>query len=145
MAQLPISSITATGREERIDDNFTELYAVASPLSGSWTAFTPTVTSGTGTLTSVSGAGRYMQVGKTVFIYARVDVTTNGTGATDIRFTPPVTAVGLYYMLAGRDHSNGLMQQVRINNTFVQINNYDGTYPGHDGAILTFSGVYEAA
>jgi hypothetical protein len=33
MAQLPISSITTTGREQRIDDNFTELYSSVDTAS----------------------------------------------------------------------------------------------------------------
>ncbi len=125
-----------------------DLAAVAvSGLAAAWTAYTPTVVSGTGTLTSVAATGRYVKVGKIVFVEIDILITTNGTGATYVDATLPFTAANNYYILAGRERTiTGKMLQGQINNNaHVPIFAYDNSYPGGDGRDLVVSGIYEAA
>lgn len=112
-----------------------------------WTTYTPTVTSGTGALTTVSATGRYKTIGKTVFIAVTVTITTNGTGATNIRATLPNTAASGTYVLSGRENAiSGKMLQGLIlpSVTVITLFNYDNTYPGANGASIVLSGVYES-
>lgn len=57
-----------------------------------WTTYTPTVTAGTGTATTVSATGRYKQIGKTVIVQASVTVTSVGTAASNMQISVPITA-----------------------------------------------------
>ncbi len=88
-----------------------------------------------------------MQVGKIVFIQIRIVITTNGTGATYIDATLPVTPTTETFVLPGRAALvSGKMLQGFINNSaHIAIYNYDNSYPAVDGESLTVSGIYEAA
>lgn len=130
-------------------DIATNTSAIAA-MQAAWTAYTPTISSTTGTITTASGSGRYLAIGKTVFITVSITVTTNGTGATAVRATLPVNAKNsLNHTLVGRENSaTGKMLQARIltgANTVMDVLNYDNTYPGVDGALFNITGVYEAA
>ncbi len=127
------------------------LAAVAvSGIAAAWTAYTPTITAGTGTFTSVSATGRYLAVGKVIFFQIAITITTNNTAATYVLATLPATAVtGIVSPVAGRENAltAKMLQGVigGVSTTTVAIQNYDGTYPGANGAILDISGCYEAA
>jgi hypothetical protein len=121
-----------------------DLDAVASSgLAAAWTAYTPTVTAGSGAFTTVSGAGRYLVIGKTTLISVTVTITTNGTAAGYVHATLPNTPQGSV-QLTGRESAAGKALQTRAGggSTF-DILNYDGTYPGASGAVLVVSGIYE--
>jgi hypothetical protein len=64
--------------------------------AGTYTSFTPTVTAGSGTFTTVSATSRYLIVGKMCHWYGRVTITTVGTASGGIILTIPVNryAVG---------------------------------------------------
>lgn len=67
---------------------FSSRYA---PLPGAWTAYTPTVTAGNGTITTLGTCtGRYVQLGKLVIGTFDLAVTTKGTAAGAVQFTLPV-------------------------------------------------------
>lgn len=113
-----------------------------------WTTYTPSVTSGTGTFTTlgaVSGASKC--IGKTCFIRINIPITTNGTAATDVRATLPGGMTGAaQFVLNGREKniSGKQLQGLIVGaGTNVTIFNYDGTYPGASGAELVLSGVIE--
>jgi hypothetical protein len=55
--------------------------SLASSITAAWTAFTPTVTSGTGTITSYTSSGQYMIIGKALHIVITITITAAGTGA----------------------------------------------------------------
>lgn len=116
-------------------------------LSPTWTVFTPTVTAFTGAFTTVSGAGRYQQIGKTVFVTLTVTITTNGTAAAYVVATLPVAvSASAKAVLNGLVVSNGSQVWGRINGTTsVLIGRYDNAYPGADGIVIDISGFYEAA
>lgn len=113
-----------------------------------WTTYTPTVSAGSGSITTSSATGRYMKIGKIVNIEIQVTITTNGTGATSIIVGLPFTSASFPYILAGRETGvSGKMLQGRITSatSIVDIFNYDNTYPAVDGSIIIISGVYESA
>ena len=58
--------------------------------AGTYTTFTPTVTAGSGTFTTVSATSRYMLVGKMCHWYGRVTITTVGTASGGVVLTLPV-------------------------------------------------------
>jgi hypothetical protein len=113
-----------------------------------WTSWTPTITAGSGTITSTTiNYAKYIQIGKLVFLKFNITITNNGTGASDVKMSLPVTAIsGDLSVGAGRNISNGNMLQVRTTTTTeLSINKYDNTYPVATGQGLVGSVVYEAA
>jgi hypothetical protein len=127
---------------QAIDDN-----ALLETLGGAWTAFTSTITAGSGTFTSVSGAGRYLVIGKTVFFTLTIGITTNGSAATYISFTLPTGTAVAYSIGAARElNSTGFLGAVTIPpGTSGLIHQYDNTYIGGTGRAIVASGTYEIA
>jgi hypothetical protein len=127
--------------------------AVESFLLGTsgnaFTAWTPTVSSSAGSITTKSGSGVYTQVGKTVHLRAVLSIITNGTGSGSISFTLPVTAIDTFAAVgAGRENNvTGKMLQVYLagSTTLASVVNYDNTYPAGNGYSLLVSLTYEAA
>lgn len=119
-------------------------------IGAAWTPYTPVCTSSIGTITTVSAAGRYLQVGKTVHISVTITVTTAGSGA-GVLFVPlPVNArSGVAQSLAGSETAAlGVAAQAAIttgNNTRVSVVKYDATTLIVNSAVIAISGVYEAA
>jgi hypothetical protein len=115
-----------------------------------WTTWTPTVTSTTGTITTVGTVtAKYRLEPKTVFFIVSADITTNGTGATAINITlPPIlggnangnqSCSGREYGTTGKQLVGAILNGTQgINVTF-----YDGTYPGANGHIIQIQGFYE--
>ncbi len=120
-----------------------DLAAVAaSGLAAAWTTYTPTVTAGTGTLTTVdSKAGRTLKVGRLVLYRVAATITTNGTGATSIIFSLPYTAAAFNFYGVGKGSALAL---VASGAATVVVKKYDGTYPAADGTVIEASGFYEA-
>jgi hypothetical protein len=115
---------------------------------GVYQAWTPTVTSSSGTITTLGTVtARYCQVGKLVFVSLSIAITTNGTGAGNITVTLPATA-GSAGQISGREKAvsgkavGGIIEAGAAVMTFQF---YDATYPGANGSVFVFSGVYEAA
>lgn len=115
-----------------------------------WAAFTPTITSQTGSITAYTiNSCAFKQIGKTVFYRYDFTITTNGTGAAHVLATVPVTPVGKFTISGDEFANTGKMigggYGSVANPTGLSIAFYDGTYPGANGNNLVFSGVYEAA
>ncbi len=112
-----------------------------------WSTYTPTITTGSGTITTLGTVtGRYKQLGKVVVLQLVIPITTNGTGAGDVRATVPVAIQQRNYG-TGKDVGVSSKQLNVIANpatTLIQITNYDNTYPGANGAQLEATVVYEA-
>jgi hypothetical protein len=122
--------------------------AASSGLASAWTAYTPTITAVAGTITTVSATGRYLQLGKIVFVQVKITITTNGSGATAVKASLPVACnTSNLYIISGRENALvGKMLQGEISTASgIRICNYDNTYPGADGNVLIMTGVYEAA
>jgi len=117
---------------------------LATPAA--WTANSPTITSGTGSLTTVSAAGRYIQIGKIVHFSCVITLTNNGTGGAYLILPLPVTAAGTGYVGHGSDTSVDKTLNVKFaNSSTTVILLYDGTYPGVTGHSYTVSITYEAS
>ena len=125
---------------------------LAAPGTGfpttAWTAYTPALAAGAGTLTSAAATGRFIQAGKAVFFSIRIAITTNGTAASFITATLPVTAFAASQVLSGYHEINTeVMSAVILSGTpsVVTVRNSAGEYPGANGAAFVISGTYEAA
>jgi hypothetical protein len=112
---------------------------------GAWTAYTPSLTPGTGAFASASATGKFLQLGKTVHFQAVIAITTNGTAATNIAVTLPTTANGDAAAVSRQTSAGNNTGSGRISGgtTTCTLRNYDGTYPGADGMGIVVSGVYE--
>jgi hypothetical protein len=110
-----------------------------------WTGYTPTITAGSGTFTSVSATGAYCTIGKVTFFTITVTITTNGTAAGYVQATLPNTVATLATVAGREDAATGAMVQAKLTNgtATARIFKYDNNYPGVDGAIITISGQYE--
>ncbi len=105
--------------------------------------WTPTVTAITGTFTTVSATGKYTKVGNVWLLRIVINVTTNGTAATAVQATLPVTATETT-ALAGRESNVkgfALAADIASGASVVTIVNYDNTYPAANGYKLTVSGI----
>lgn len=116
-----------------------------------WTAYTPSLSCGTGSLTSATASGRYKQIGKTVFVQITISVTTNGTCGTYVISSVPVTSAAAttntFWTLTGRERAvtrNMLQGEVFNGSNTVVIFNYNNSFASADGALLNLTGVYEA-
>ena len=113
--------------------------------TGSWT---PVVTSGTGTITTVGAvSGLYVKIGKIVILSYDVAITTNGTGATRIVINGvPFIASGNTSGYGLELNSTGYSTQVRISNgaSLLSVYYYNATYPGGDGTRNTGTIIYQA-
>lgn len=93
--------------------------------------WTPTVTASSGTFTTVSGAGRYLLVGKLFIWSASVTITTVGTAAGYLQFTLPVTAQASTGFIGSGRSTASTMCQVYLNTTTqARVARYD------DGSII---------
>lgn len=120
----------------------------AGTLSSAWTAYTPTITAGSGTFTTVSAAGVYQQIGKVVHFQMTITITSVGTAATYVASTLPVTAKASGFNFVGREMNvtgAGLLGNL-VSTTQLRIRKLsDDTFHGGNGYSLTMSGTYEAA
>lgn len=117
-------------------------------LGAAWTRYTPVITTGAGTITSVSASGRYRKTGRTVFVTIDITITTNGTGSSSVAATLPAVAGPAAAIAVGRETAVGgkmLQGLIGASGQSMVILNYDNTYPGGNGYRLIMSGVYEAA
>jgi hypothetical protein len=120
--------------------------------SGSWTGFTPTITAGAGSFTTVASQGRYQRIGKTCLFEFGVQITTNGTASSFTFFTIPFTAVGgspaPYWVGTVADFAvTGKAGFARIGGGagFGTFAGYDAAYLGGDSYVIGGSIVYEVA
>lgn len=120
------------------------LEELASSVNDGWIAYTPTITAGSGTFTSVTGSGRYKKIGRMVHLDVTVTITTNGTAASYILATLPVTDSGNFSVGGGITATTSLAMTALIFTNKMLILQYDGTYPGADGVTIYSSITYES-
>jgi hypothetical protein len=136
----------ASGTGGRITDAGTGNAIVDQPALA-WQAYTPTVTPGSGALTSATASGRFKRVGKTIYFSAHVAITTNGTGASLLKISLPIGAQAANNTFGcGREGSTGgLLQWFNADPANAYVVSNAGGYPGGDGRSIDISGSYEAA
>jgi hypothetical protein len=99
-ADLLTATANDTPARLAVGSNFAFLQADSAQSTGlkwnldTWTSYTPTVTAGSGSLTTASGLGWYLRIGKLCVLQLQAIITTNGTGATSIACTLPFTVGG---------------------------------------------------
>jgi hypothetical protein len=114
-----------------------------------WTAYTPTITAGSGTFTSVSATGAFKQIGKTVYFRVSITITTNNTAAGRVEATLPVAANSAQGIqtLSGVNPGTPVVLTAfispAVSTTKMLLFSAGGTYPGGDGVPLAAAGVYE--
>lgn len=144
----------ASGTSGRIQNDGTNntvvdqtLFSDIAALDSAWTAYTPTISATSGSFTTVSGSGRYKQIGKTVWFKATATITTNGTASGTLLMSLPATAQAANAAFGtGRDATAGglcLWFNASTSNAYVQTTG--GAYPGADGRSISISGTYETA
>lgn len=118
-----------------------------TPLTAAWTAYTPTVSASSGTLTTASATGRWLQMGKTVFVFVDITVTTNGTGSGSLNFTLPVLPKNASILVGREILATGKLTQAQLVQSNITASSfyYDNSYPGANGTEFKIGGVYEAA
>lgn len=113
-------------------------------LGGAWTDYTPTVTTGSGSFTTVSASGSYRLVGKTLSI--RIIITLNNVGtATDVSVSLPFSAKYLS-VISGSDsavNGKGVNAVVAAGGTKALVKASDGTSPLTNGFVLVLGGEYQ--
>jgi parallel beta-helix repeat protein len=123
---------------------------VVGPLSEvydlAWQNFATTVTSQTGTITTVNTAltyFKYKRAGREARISARAAITTNGTGAASVQMSMPFTMQG--GILSGRENgvSGAMLQGFSGGANLLRIATYVPAYPGANGAQCVVSGIVE--
>jgi hypothetical protein len=121
---------------------------LASNVTGAWTAYTPTLSCNTGTLTSASATGRSRLVGKTLDWSMTISITTNGTCAGYILATLPVALQAANNCsVMGAETAVAFTQIAARNSTTTQmlLTFLGGTYPGANGSSISINGTCEAA
>ena len=100
---------------------------------GNGTSYVPTITAGTGSLTSYTvNVCRYKQIGKWVDFHLDVTITNSGTGGSTINSTLPVAVfTGNENMGVGREIAvTGVALTALASGTTLNIFRYDNAYPG---------------
>lgn len=102
---------------------------------GRWVGYTPTVTSSSGTITTVSASGQYTVIGKLVTLAVNPLITTNGTGAGYIKITLPSAAQANSLVInfgSGREEAatGNMLVCKTASGTHVYVWTYNSGYPG---------------
>jgi hypothetical protein len=119
--------------------------------AGAWTSYTPTITAGTGSITTYTSGGFYIRVGKLCVVRAYAAISNTGTGASNIVFTLPFSSKSGSFAAghgSGREQATtGKMLEVFVpeNSPTGIIWFYDNSYPGATGNFLAFNAIYEVA
>jgi hypothetical protein len=149
MASAAIKGQTVGGSGAPVDLTATQVGAIIGPAG---TPYTPTISCAVGTITTLGTVvGRFQQIGKWTGVYIDIPITINGTCATALQATLPVTAYntgGARYQLNGGEvglTSVVVRGDIAISSgTIAYITNASGNYPGGSGARVVLSGYYEA-
>lgn len=116
---------------------------ISDYTTGTWT---PTVTAGSGALTSYTAIGSYTKIGRLVTATVEIEITNNGTGAIGLSVSLPFQCNGIVrYFGAGRERGlTGDMLQVGIDPgaTTAGIQTYNNGYPGGTNSRPSFTIAY---
>ena len=124
----------------------TDNVAALAVINAAWTAYTPTITAETGTITTKSAVARFKQVGKLVFLCADITITNAGAATGALRITLPAAArtPPPGFIMFGVSETTGSafgFPDVGL----MSMLNLDGSTPIVTGNVLSINGFYEAA
>lgn len=124
--------------------------ATMNSIGAAWETYSPTVTSQTGSLTTVATSARWARVQRIILVRFSIAITNKGTGAGALFMTTPVTAEGSFNTCTGSFSewtSTGFTGTVNLLNNeankFIMLK-YDWTSPIVNGTMAGFA-MYEAA
>jgi hypothetical protein len=104
---------------------------------GTWT---PNITAGSGTFTSVSATGKYTRIGRLVTTAFTINITTNGTAASYIKISMPIANGSTQYCgiaVEQLNTGNTCSVQFGVGATTANISSYNNGYPGGTGYQIT--------
>lgn len=119
--------------------------------TGEWAAYTPTVTSSSGSIGAATSQGRFMRIGNTVWVQAYITVSNNGTAAGELRIGIPHTITGKPASFASALNGVQIVSDFCLfvraiqGLGYLRVKKYDGSYPAVSGAQFLVSGFYEVA
>lgn len=114
---------------------------------GALPTWSPTVTAGSGTFTSVSAVGGYLQIGKAVWFNITITITTAGSAAGNIIIPLPVGTSVRPFSVAGTETAligAGLSGFGTAGGSSMAVRKTDTTTIIASGNVVTVSGFYEA-
>lgn len=122
---------------------------IAGEEINAWANWTPTISAGSGTLTTASGVAgscRWSKVNNVVYFTVYIEVTTKGTGATSLRFTLPETAA-ITSVVYGYEGTGGalLVGLIASGSNVVNVYKTNGVDPLADATFYRVAGFYEAS
>jgi hypothetical protein len=132
-----------------VGSNFGWLKADSSTATGlawdndSWTSYTPTVTAGSGSFTTVSATGGYKRIGKVCVVRFIITITTNGTAGSSIILTLPFNAANNFQGVYREVAATGNCGIVSDNGTTAVLRTFTNGYPGATGYSFSGSATYE--
>lgn len=116
--------------------------------TAAWTAYTPTVTCGTGPPTTFSVTGSSSRaIGKTIAITISLVITTIGPCVTPLTLTLPVAPLTNGFLVGGENQLNGKVVKIPLNagsTTTGGLTNYDNTFAPASGTTFILTGIYQA-
>lgn len=116
----------------------------ANVQNPSWQSFATSVTTKTGSITTLGLVDLFYQLaGGVCHFTANISITTNGTGAGSVDFTLPRTAAGFGTVYGKELVSGKALSGIVTASNIEDLQFYDGTYPGSDGCTLVVSGSYQ--
>lgn len=112
-----------------------------------WMPYVVSVSSGTGTFTTVSAVGRYKKRGRQIFINIVVTITTVGTAASYVRASLPVISGPVAQCISGKETATdfSVNGEIAAGASNIDIFKYDGTTIAASSRVVVLTGVYEAA
>jgi hypothetical protein len=121
-------------------------------LLPTWTSYSPTVTSQSGTFTTVSATGYYSQINKVMNVKVQIVITNKGTAAGNLVVTLPTSAKtlltdagsGFSYTTASNISTTSLLVSAAPASS-LRINKNDATTCIVDGQTIVASMTYEIA
>lgn len=146
---VPAHIETVDELRQWMEEEFRRISQHVADVENIWNAYTPILTPGTGAFTSAVANGRYRQIGKTVHLQIRVNITTLGTAGGGFTVSLPPIGVSKDNFVFPVHENNvvALMGWARCapGGTDLFVLRYDnGLYMGN-GYQLFMNGTYELA
>jgi hypothetical protein len=122
-------------------------WATPGGSSYTWTSYTPTISSQSGSITTYTSTGKYLTLDKAIFFIFNVTLTTVGTATGNLNVTLPFTSVGSSVGSVFESNNFGTSGTVAIsgNSSIGFTRNYAGTTWFTNGVVLVGSIFYEVA
>lgn len=127
-------------------NTFTTL-ALNTPDLAGLQAYVPTITPSAGAISAYTAAGGYVQIGRTIFWYATISVSNNGSGAGQLLVSIPFLGVTSASLGAGMCSGNNVSVGKALTGTIPSgasaaiVTNYDGNYPVASGQTINLFGI----